>query len=135
VSETLFLSFKISKLTRSDLLQDSQFIADLDHITDCFDKSTKLRFRNSAEDQYTKFGGPRDNDRNCNIQFGQLKLMGSDVAMFFEPSIKCIVEAVFSQRRLSPKPISVEQFYAFLPLWSVLILTLARLTRWRFRHE
>ncbi|KIM40826.1 hypothetical protein M413DRAFT_27963 [Hebeloma cylindrosporum] len=86
-------------------LADSQFLPDLDHITECFDKTTKLRFRNSAEDQYTRFGGPRDNDPECNIQFGQLKLIGTDVALFFDPSVDCVVEAVLSQRRTALKPI------------------------------
>jgi hypothetical protein len=130
-----FTSFQIPKLIHLDLLQDSEFIEDLEHITDCFDKTTKLRFKNSAEDQYTKFGGPRDNDPKCNIRFGQLKLLGSDVATFFEPSIKAIVDAVLSQRRLSPKPIFVERFMPSYLCSLYSILTLARPPRWRFRHQ
>jgi len=60
-----------------DLLADSPFIDDLEHIVRCFDKTTKLRFRNSGEFSYVKFGSTRDNDPTCNIRFGQLKLSGS----------------------------------------------------------
>ena len=94
----------------SEFLAGSRFLADLEYITELFDKNTKLRFRNSAEDQYTRFGGPRDDDPDYNIQLGQLKLMGTDVALFFDPSIDCIIQAVLSQRRAALKPIFVKQF-------------------------
>ena len=96
-----------------DYLQDSTFLADLEHIVGCFDKTTKLRFRNSDEPQYIKFGGARDNDASCSIRFGQLKLLGSDVAMFFEPSVECIVKAVLDQRQVAHKPITVRPFSFF----------------------
>jgi hypothetical protein len=95
-----------------DYLQGSTFLADLEHIVGCFDKTTKLRFRNAEEPQYIKFGGARDNDPSCSIRFGQLKLLGSDVAMFFEPSVECIVKAVLDQRKVAHKPISVSSFYS-----------------------
>ncbi|KAF9552644.1 hypothetical protein CPC08DRAFT_646612, partial [Agrocybe pediades] len=79
---------------------------DIQHIVECFDKTTKLRFRDPSETQYVKFGGSRDNDPDYNIRFGQLKLQGTDVAMFFEPSIDCIVKAVKEQHRKAHKPIS-----------------------------
>ena len=60
----------------SELLADSPFIEDLDHIIRCFDKTTKLRFRNVDEPQYIKFGSTRDNDETYGIRFGQLKLQG-----------------------------------------------------------
>jgi hypothetical protein len=92
-----------------DYLQGSTFLEDLDHIVSCFDKTTKLRFRNSDEPQYVKFGGTRDNDPSYNIRFGQLRLRGSDVAKFFEPSIECIVKAVLDQCKAAHKPISVRR--------------------------
>ena len=93
-----------------DYLQESSFLADLDTIVECFDKTTKLRFRNSDEPQFIKFGGVRDNDQNCNIRFGQLRLLGSDVATFFEPSVECIVNAVLEQCKVAHQPISVSLF-------------------------
>jgi len=96
-----------------DHLLDSPFFEDIDHISRCFDKTTKLRFRNSDEPQYVQFGGARDNDPSCNIRFGQLKLLGSDVAKFFEPSVECIVNAVLDQCGVARKPIFVRPSLLF----------------------
>jgi len=57
-------------------LKESQFHGDLDHITRCFDQSTKLRFRDDHVPQYVKFGSARDTDVQHGIQLGQLKLEG-----------------------------------------------------------
>ncbi|RXW25697.1 hypothetical protein EST38_g165 [Candolleomyces aberdarensis] len=86
-----------ARLFLDDYLKDSDFHEDLDHIVRCFDKSTKVRFSSDKQPQYIKFGGTRDNDAACNIRFGQLKLAGTDVATFFEPSVKCIVDSVQAQ--------------------------------------
>jgi len=45
-----------------------------------------------------KFGSTRDNDGECNIRYGQLKMTGVDVASFFEPSIQCIIDSIKKQR-------------------------------------
>jgi len=66
----------ISLKTLLDLLTESSFADDLDHICSCFDKTTKPRFRNAEDPQYIKFGATRDNDPTCGIRFGQLKLAG-----------------------------------------------------------
>ncbi|KAH9485815.1 Heat shock 70 kDa protein 12B [Psilocybe cubensis] len=95
-----------AKLFLENFLSDSPFADDVEHIVGCFDKTTKLRFRDAAEAQYIRFGSTRDNDANYNIRFGQLKLQGSDVALFFEPSVDCIVKAVLEQRKSAHKPIS-----------------------------
>ncbi|KAG6918266.1 hypothetical protein DXG01_015640 [Tephrocybe rancida] len=88
------------------LLEDSKFSDDVDHITRCFDTTTKLRFRNINEPQYIKFGSARDKDISLGIRAGQLKLQGVDVSTFFEPSIICIVECIIKQRKSSSKPIN-----------------------------
>jgi hypothetical protein len=103
-------------------LDDSPYLDDLEHIVRCFDKTTKLRFRDAKEPQYVKFGSTRDNDESYNIRFGQLKLMGcvlsiwldselivvrSDVAQFFQPSVDCIVKAVLEQKNNAHRRISV----------------------------
>jgi hypothetical protein len=95
-----------ARLFLENYLADSPFADDIDHIVRCFDKTTKLRFRNAEEPQYVKFGSTRDNDPSYNIRFGQLKLLGTDVALFFEPSVDCIVKAVLEQRKTAHKPIS-----------------------------
>ncbi|KAF8873975.1 hypothetical protein CPB84DRAFT_1817940 [Gymnopilus junonius] len=89
-----------------NFLSDSPFSEDLDHIVKSFDKTTKLRFKSMEETQFIKFGSTRDNDAAHNIKFGQLKLPGSDVAQFFQPSIDCIVNAVLDQRKIAQKSIS-----------------------------
>ncbi|KAF8058637.1 hypothetical protein FPV67DRAFT_1523179 [Lyophyllum atratum] len=89
-----------------ELLGDSKFADDVEHITRCFDKTTKLRFRSSAEPQFIKFGSARDKDLALGIRSGQLKLKGTDVAAFFEPSISCIVKCILEQRKVASKPIS-----------------------------
>ena len=106
-SVSCILSYIYNAQHNLDYLQNSTFLADVEHIVDCFDKTTKLRFRNSDEPQYIKFGAAKDNDQSYNIRFGQLKLLGSDVAKFFEPSVECIVNAVLEQCKMAHKPISV----------------------------
>ncbi|GLB37967.1 putative ATP binding [Lyophyllum shimeji] len=90
----------------SNLLKDSQFYDDVDYIARCFDKTTKLRFRNSGESQFIKFGSARDKDPGLGIRSGQLRLKGTDVAKFFKPSISCIIKCILEQRRSASKTIS-----------------------------
>lgn len=126
----------VLSIRRAGLLTGSPFFDDLDHITECFDKTTKPRFRNESDPQYIKFGGTRDNDQNHGIRFGQLKLAGcilllqffinllnvisslfrTDVATFFQPSIDCVVEAIMDQRKSSRKELSVRKFYIYYDL-------------------
>ncbi|KAF5374600.1 hypothetical protein D9615_008990 [Tricholomella constricta] len=89
-----------------DLLRDSKFFDDVDHITQCFDKTTKLRFRNSGEPQYIRFGSARDKDIALGIRSGQLRLKGTDVSTFFEPSVRCIIDCILEQRKSASKTIS-----------------------------
>ncbi|CAA7260296.1 unnamed protein product [Cyclocybe aegerita] len=89
-----------------NLLQGSRFVGDIPYITDRFDKTTKLRFVDSDESQFIKFGTLRDREPNLNIRSGQLKLLGTDVAKFFEPSIKCITKSIEDQCKSSKTPIT-----------------------------
>jgi len=95
-----------ARLFLMSYLSDSPFLDDLEHIICCFDKTTKLRFRDAEVPDYVKFGSSRDNDKSCEIRKGQLKLMGTDIAKFFQPSIDCIVKAVREQKNSAHKPIS-----------------------------
>ena len=67
---------KIEWLPPLDHLSDSAFIDDIDNMARCFDRTTKLRFRNVNEPQFIKFGSTRDNEPESDIRYGQLKLMG-----------------------------------------------------------
>ncbi|KAF5354127.1 hypothetical protein D9756_006962 [Leucocoprinus leucothites] len=91
-------------------LDSSQFYDDVAFMTEKFDKSTKLLFRDPKDPQYIKFGNVRDKDLSRGIKWGQLKLEGFAysfhvVAQFFEPSIQCIVDGVVEQDRLSTQPV------------------------------
>ena len=66
-----------------DFLAESPFIDDLEHIVQCFDKTTKLRFRHQHEYQYVKFGSTRDNDNKYNVRYGKLRLLGFVVLFHF----------------------------------------------------
>ncbi|KAF9465196.1 hypothetical protein BDZ94DRAFT_1307345 [Collybia nuda] len=108
------------------LLRGSKFSDDVDNITSCFDKTTKLTFRNMSEPQFVRFGSARDKDPKVNIRLGQLRLLGydpdwlsparlkhsidildsKDLATFFEPSISSIVQAISEQQKCARKPIS-----------------------------
>ncbi|KAG6334774.1 hypothetical protein ID866_4307, partial [Astraeus odoratus] len=103
---TPVLQFLKSKLANSrygtaDMVQQ---------MTEIFDKTTKLRFRNANDPQYIKFGTVRDRDLEYDIRSGQLKLAGNDVAKFFEPSVEAITEAFEQQQKASTMPIK----HAFL---------------------
>lgn len=45
-------------------------------MTDIFDSTAKLRFRNMEDPSYIKFGTVRDKDPQRDIRNGQLKLSG-----------------------------------------------------------
>lgn len=102
---SIFINFYARKFLEEALL-DSNYIDDLDHIMRCFDATTKCRFRDANEPQYVKFGSARDNDVVNNIRFGQLKLYGSDMETFFQPSLDCVVNAVNHERKISASPIT-----------------------------
>ncbi|KAF9527254.1 hypothetical protein CPB83DRAFT_936155 [Crepidotus variabilis] len=87
-------------------LAESPFLDDLDHITDCFDKTTKPRFRVEQDPQYIKFGSTRDNDKDVDIRFGQMKIAGTVVAAFFKHSVDCVVKAVLEQKATAHNNIS-----------------------------
>ncbi|KAJ7628236.1 hypothetical protein DFH06DRAFT_1226573 [Mycena polygramma] len=87
-------------------LRGSKYADDVNHIRDCFDKTTKLRFRNTDQWSYIRFGRPSDKSEALNITSGQMKLSGTVVAGFFKPSLDAIVLAVVHQCKTSPVFIS-----------------------------
>lgn len=61
-----------------DRLKDSRYgnPEDVNHMTEVFDKSTKLSFRNSSDPSFIRFGGARERDLRVDIKSGQMKLPG-----------------------------------------------------------
>nr|GAT52799.1 predicted protein [Mycena chlorophos] len=112
IAETACLmdgSVFVTKNARTHLevfLRNSKYIDDIAEIADCFDHSTKLKFRNPNEFSYIKFGTLRDKDAAFNIANGQLKLPGTVVAGFFQPSLESIVKAVAQQQQVSSVAVS-----------------------------
>ncbi|KAJ7021947.1 hypothetical protein C8F04DRAFT_972126, partial [Mycena alexandri] len=72
---------------RLDRLRNSRYRGDIENITEVFDTSAKLSFRGDEELSFIKFGSTRDDEPSCNIRRGQLRIPGSEVKRFFEPSI------------------------------------------------
>ena len=68
-------------------LYDSRYGSpdEIDHITECFDKTTKLGFKDTTSTAFIRFGTTRDNDPSVDVKFGQLKLPGS-----VNPSERCM---------------------------------------------
>jgi hypothetical protein len=96
------------------LLKDSPYLDELDHIADCFDRTTKIRFSDDTIAQYIKFGSTKDRDDEVGIRFGQLKLSGHDVATFFAESVKCITGAVGEMLRTNACSLKVSVLATFV---------------------
>lgn len=64
---------------RVDRLKSSRFgLTDIiNHITQCFDESTKRLFNSSDEVSYIQFGSPLEKAPSLGIQRGKMKLSGS----------------------------------------------------------
>jgi hypothetical protein len=75
VSELHYFSFDTDSLVIAKL-RGSRYAGDVDHIRECFDKTTKLTFRGTKDLQYIKFGRPGENEEELNISNGRLKLKG-----------------------------------------------------------
>ncbi|KAF9047809.1 hypothetical protein BJ165DRAFT_1403445 [Panaeolus papilionaceus] len=85
-----------------DYLKDSKFSGEAKYIAESFDKTTKPVFRNVEDWQFIKFGSPNDREDDLNIKRGQLKLPGTTVAEFFQPSVDCIINSVEEQMKTAP---------------------------------
>ncbi|KAK7472127.1 hypothetical protein VKT23_000249 [Stygiomarasmius scandens] len=92
---SIFVTFQARQYLQSKLA-NSHFLEDIDHICQCFDRTTKFHFKNPDEMAFIKFGTTRDKDPNVGIRSGQMKIPGKDVAKFFEPSINSIMKAIVS---------------------------------------
>lgn len=108
---SVFVTVRAQQFLKSKLANSQFGTAEMiQQMTNIFDKTTKLGFRNAEDPQYIKFGTRRDSDPEYGIRSGQLKLAGEDIAKLFEPSIEAIAEAFKQQQQASDIPIS----HAFL---------------------
>jgi hypothetical protein len=99
---------------------------DVQHIAECFDKSTKLSFKDPSQPSFIKFGTSRDTDPSVDVKFGQLKMSGSviplsvgiqqtneahrpDMVTLFEPSIMTIQDAINHQINTASARITVSE--------------------------
>ncbi|KAJ3733982.1 hypothetical protein DFJ43DRAFT_1131008 [Lentinula guzmanii] len=74
-------------------LYGTRFEEDIPRITECFDQTTKLQFKDNREP-------------DLDIRSGQMKIAGLTMARFFQPSIDTISEAIVDQRRDACKVIT-----------------------------
>ncbi|KAF8415387.1 hypothetical protein L210DRAFT_3657556 [Boletus edulis BED1] len=104
---SVFITYRAHAFLRAKLA-NSRYGGEgsLYNMTEIFDKTTKVRFRDVDEPQYIKFGSVRDKDPDYDIRSGQLKLPGRDVAKLFEPSVEEIIAAFEQQRSAASLPIT-----------------------------
>lgn len=114
----------------SEILKGSKFVKDIEEMKRSFDKSTKCSFRDPADPHFIRgCGSARDRDPKLKVTAGKLRLEGyvnsimifidadscrSDVASFFAPAIKCIIDGVSAQSRTAHKPIKVSNRTLFV---------------------
>ncbi|KXN92821.1 hypothetical protein AN958_06035 [Leucoagaricus sp. SymC.cos] len=89
-----------------EILRGSQFAKFIDKMKQEFDKKTKCLFENPSRPQFIRFGNKEDMDLILKIRSGALRLDGTVVASFFEPSIECIVDGVLEQCRRAHRRIT-----------------------------
>ncbi|KIL61939.1 hypothetical protein M378DRAFT_34206, partial [Amanita muscaria Koide BX008] len=83
------------------ILKGSRFGSDvdIDAMARAFDKpeGVKCLFRCSDRPYFVKFGGLRDNDQKYGICGGKFEVEGAQVAEFFEPAVKDIIDGILKQ--------------------------------------
>ncbi|KAK2462939.1 hypothetical protein APHAL10511_005137 [Amanita phalloides] len=73
-------------------------------MTKYFDKTTKPSFKGSSKPSFIRFGR-NENEPQFDIRSGSVKICGSQVAEFFDPAVKRIIQAIEGQCRTSSVPI------------------------------
>ncbi|PFH48898.1 hypothetical protein AMATHDRAFT_5370 [Amanita thiersii Skay4041] len=77
----------------------------IETMTGFFNRTTKTSFKSPSKTYFIRFGRVSDNDSEYGIKAGSLRLSGHEIAGFFEPAIKGIIEAIESQSKNATKPI------------------------------
>ncbi|KAF8333699.1 hypothetical protein F5887DRAFT_1063656 [Amanita rubescens] len=83
----------------------SKFKDEVEHMTNVFDKSAKLSFRNPASPAFIRFGTSKDKDLTVGIRSGQMKIAGEEIEELFKPSLQAILTAIEEQRSQTTVPI------------------------------
>ncbi|KAG9312271.1 hypothetical protein JVU11DRAFT_7574 [Chiua virens] len=111
---SVFVTQRAHMFLRAKLANSRYGTPDMvEQMKELFDKTTKLRFRDANDPQYIKFGTVRDKDPQYDIRSGQLKLVGEDVATFFEPSVEAIADA-FQKQQQAARKLTFQIKHAFL---------------------
>ncbi|TFK50888.1 hypothetical protein OE88DRAFT_1630336 [Heliocybe sulcata] len=71
---------------------------DIENIVRSFERTAKRRFKSASEAVHIRFGTRADDDPDYGISRGALKLTGTDMAGFFNPSLRAILEAIIEQQ-------------------------------------
>ncbi|KAK0196214.1 hypothetical protein F5146DRAFT_1176465 [Armillaria mellea] len=128
-SGSLFVTER-AKSYLHNMLEGTAYAGEVNHISDRFDQTAKLRFKKPQKAIYVQFSRTEDDEPALHIFAGHLKLDGSIVAGFFEPSVKDIIEAIDNERLSSSKNISASCF----PCWWVCCQRLSlRPALWLFK--
>ncbi|KAF6752156.1 hypothetical protein DFP72DRAFT_905074 [Ephemerocybe angulata] len=91
-----YVTMRAEKYFRNRL-KGTRFERDVEILSSRFDRNTKHVFRREDESLYIQFASHRERDADLGIRGGRLTIEGKDVAPFFAPSVKCIVNAVKKQ--------------------------------------
>ncbi|PFH46144.1 hypothetical protein AMATHDRAFT_8154 [Amanita thiersii Skay4041] len=95
-------TFFLQKLLARSKFNSTEII---DTMTKFFSKTTKTSFKTPSKTYFIRFGRGSDNDNEYGIKAGSLKISGHEIAGFFEPAIKGIIENIEKQSKNSTKPI------------------------------
>ncbi|KAM6497431.1 hypothetical protein JOM56_007904 [Amanita muscaria] len=82
-------------------LQNSKYGSkdEIEAITSEFDRITKCTFNTPDTPSYVKFRGFNHNDPEFDIRSGRIKIIGSQIACFFEPAVQDIIRVIDRQSK------------------------------------
>ncbi|KAM6497400.1 hypothetical protein JOM56_007873 [Amanita muscaria] len=84
-------------------LRNSKYGSDdeIEAMASAFDKVNKCTFNSPNTPCYVKFGGLKYNDPEFDIRSGSIKIVGTQIAGFFEPALQDIIRLINHQRSMS----------------------------------
>ncbi|PFH47737.1 hypothetical protein AMATHDRAFT_6474 [Amanita thiersii Skay4041] len=93
----------------AETLKNSRFRTkgNIDAMLDIFEKNTKRTFKSVSKYYWIKFGREDDNDKDCGINSGIIKIHGEKIATFVQPAVDSITKVVEDKVKKSSIPIKV----------------------------